>query len=152
MGLSILSEIAIQADHRVLTAREGFAPIDKTEVALVASPEASPATLRLADRLAGVCPTGPAEAGESSFPSPRSCGEVKSATAQSITPRRGDGMQPVVAEQVRHELQRPENLLEGAVADAQAPRIGAERRHHCALAIAGKAAPLHAPPAGRNAR
>ena len=38
LGLSILSDIAIQADHRVLTAKEGFAPIDKTEVALVASP------------------------------------------------------------------------------------------------------------------
>ena len=42
LGLSILSEIAIQADHRVLTAKDGFAPIDKTEVALVASPDASP--------------------------------------------------------------------------------------------------------------
>src|SRR6202166_3175273 len=55
MGLSILSEMAIQADHRVLTAREGFAPIDKTELALMASPDASPATLRLADRLAEFC-------------------------------------------------------------------------------------------------
>jgi DNA-binding transcriptional LysR family regulator len=55
MGLSILSEIAIQADHRVLTAKDGFAPIDRTEVALVASPNASPATLRLADRLAEFC-------------------------------------------------------------------------------------------------
>jgi DNA-binding transcriptional LysR family regulator len=55
MGLSILSEIAIQADHRVLSAKDGFAPIDKTEVALVASPNASPATLRLADRLAEFC-------------------------------------------------------------------------------------------------
>jgi DNA-binding transcriptional LysR family regulator len=57
MGLSILSEMAIQSDHRVLTARDGFAPIDKTEVALVASPDASPATLRLADRLAEFCET-----------------------------------------------------------------------------------------------
>ena len=55
MGLSILAEIAIQADHRVLTEKDGFAPIDRTEVALVASPEASPATLRLADRLAEFC-------------------------------------------------------------------------------------------------
>jgi DNA-binding transcriptional LysR family regulator len=55
MGLSILSEMAIQSDHRVLTAKDGFAPIDKTEVALVASPDASPATLRLADRLAEFC-------------------------------------------------------------------------------------------------
>jgi DNA-binding transcriptional LysR family regulator len=55
LGLSILSEMAIQSDHRVLTARDGFAPIDKTEVALVASPGASPATLRLADHLAEFC-------------------------------------------------------------------------------------------------
>ena len=34
MGLSILSEMAIQADHRVLTAKDGFAPIDRTELAL----------------------------------------------------------------------------------------------------------------------
>jgi DNA-binding transcriptional LysR family regulator len=55
MGLSILSDMAIQADHRVLTANEGFAPIGRTELALVASPDASPATLRLADRLAEFC-------------------------------------------------------------------------------------------------
>ena len=55
MGLGILSDIAIQADHRVLTAAEGFAPIERTELALVASPDASPATLRLADRLAEFC-------------------------------------------------------------------------------------------------
>ncbi|MGY4304306.1 DNA-binding transcriptional LysR family regulator [Bradyrhizobium sp. USDA 4369] len=55
MGLSILSEMSVQSDHRVLTAREGFAPIERTEVALLASPDASPATLRLADRLAEFC-------------------------------------------------------------------------------------------------
>ncbi|MDE5440282.1 LysR family transcriptional regulator [Bradyrhizobium sp. CSA207] len=55
MGLSILSEMAIQSDHRVLTAKDGFAPINRTEVALMASPGASPATLRLADRLAQFC-------------------------------------------------------------------------------------------------
>ncbi|THD56484.1 MAG: LysR family transcriptional regulator [Bradyrhizobium sp.] len=62
MGLSILSEMAIQDDHRVLTARDGFSPIDRTEVALVTSPEASPATLRLADRLAEFCNTVQAKA------------------------------------------------------------------------------------------
>lgn len=55
MGLSILSEMAIQADHRVLSAKDGFAPINRTEVALMASPGASPATLRLAERLAEFC-------------------------------------------------------------------------------------------------
>jgi DNA-binding transcriptional LysR family regulator len=62
MGLSILSEMAIQADHRVLTAKDGFAPIDRTEVALVAAPDTSPATLRLADRLAEFCSTVQAKA------------------------------------------------------------------------------------------
>jgi DNA-binding transcriptional LysR family regulator len=62
LGLSILSEMSIQPDHRVLTAKDGFAPIDKTEVALVASPNASPATLRLADHLAEFCDTVQAKA------------------------------------------------------------------------------------------
>lgn len=57
MGLSILSEMSIQSEHRVLTSKEGFAPINKTELALMASPDASPATLRLADRLAEFCDT-----------------------------------------------------------------------------------------------
>ncbi|MEH2530023.1 DNA-binding transcriptional LysR family regulator [Bradyrhizobium sp. AZCC 1588] len=62
LGLSILSDIAIQAGHRVLTAKDGFAPIDKTELALVASPDATPATLRLADRLAEFCDSVDAKA------------------------------------------------------------------------------------------
>ena len=62
LGLTILSEIAVQADHRVLTARDGFAPIDKTELALVAAPDANSATLRLADRLAEFCNTVQAKA------------------------------------------------------------------------------------------
>ncbi len=55
LGLSILSEISILADHRKLTARDGFPPIERTELALIAAPQASPATLRLADRLAEFC-------------------------------------------------------------------------------------------------
>jgi DNA-binding transcriptional LysR family regulator len=62
LGLSIMSEIAIQPGHRILTEKEGFAPIDKTEMALVSSPDASPATLRLADRLAEFCDTVQAKA------------------------------------------------------------------------------------------
>jgi len=62
MGLSILSEMSIQADHRVLTAKDGFTPIDRTEVALEAAPDASPATLRLADRLADFCESVQAKA------------------------------------------------------------------------------------------
>ena len=38
------------------------------------------------------------------------------------------------------------------IADAQAAGIGAERRHHGALAVAGKAAPLHRAAARRHAR
>lgn len=55
LGLSILPDIAIQKEHRVLTEKDGFAPIDKTEVALVATPNANPATLRLAETLAEYC-------------------------------------------------------------------------------------------------
>lgn len=55
MGLSILSEMSIQSDHRVLTAKDGFAPINRTEVALMAAPNATSATLRLANRLAEFC-------------------------------------------------------------------------------------------------
>lgn len=55
LGLSILSEISIQADHRKLTARDGFPPIERTELALIAAPHASPATLRLAETLAEFC-------------------------------------------------------------------------------------------------
>ncbi len=55
LGISILPAIAVRADHRVLTAKSGFAPIDKTELALVTAPEAAPATLRLAGYLADFC-------------------------------------------------------------------------------------------------
>lgn len=55
LGLSILSEISIQAEHRKLTARDGFPAIERTELALIAAPNASPATLRLAERLAEFC-------------------------------------------------------------------------------------------------
>lgn len=62
LGLGILSEIAIQPTHRVLSAKDGFAPIAKTEVALMATPEASPATLRIADLLANFCDSVQAKA------------------------------------------------------------------------------------------
>ncbi|GGC89420.1 transcriptional regulator [Chelatococcus reniformis] len=62
LGLSILSEMAIQQGHRVLSAADGFAPIDETELALVAAPDASPATLRLADSLAAFCGSVQAQA------------------------------------------------------------------------------------------
>ena len=62
LGLSILPAIAVQPDHQILTAKAGFAPIDKTELALVAAPDASPATLRLAERLATYCGTVQAKA------------------------------------------------------------------------------------------
>ncbi|CCE07485.1 putative transcriptional regulatory protein, LysR family [Bradyrhizobium sp. STM 3843] len=62
LGLSILSDMSVQSDHRVLTTKEGFAPIERTELALIASPDASPATLRLADRLAEFCEKAQAKA------------------------------------------------------------------------------------------
>jgi DNA-binding transcriptional LysR family regulator len=55
LAVSILPEIAICPDHRTFGATEGFATIPNTEVALVAAPNAGPATLRLAEILAEFC-------------------------------------------------------------------------------------------------
>jgi DNA-binding transcriptional LysR family regulator len=59
LGISILPQAAILADHRVLGAKEGFARVPNTELALLAAPDASPATRRLADVLAEFCTAGP---------------------------------------------------------------------------------------------
>ena len=59
LGVSILPQAAILADHRVLGAKEGFARVPNTELALLAAPDASPATRRLADVLADFCTAGP---------------------------------------------------------------------------------------------
>jgi DNA-binding transcriptional LysR family regulator len=55
IGVSILPEVAILPEHRVLNTRDGFPAITNTEVALVAAPGASAATLRLADVLRDFC-------------------------------------------------------------------------------------------------
>jgi DNA-binding transcriptional LysR family regulator len=55
LGVSILADVAILADHRVLGRRDGFPPIPNTELALVAAPDATPAARRLADVLAAFC-------------------------------------------------------------------------------------------------
>jgi DNA-binding transcriptional LysR family regulator len=57
LGVSILPEVAILPDHRMLRAEDGFPAITNTEVALVTAPEASPATQRLAQALADFCNT-----------------------------------------------------------------------------------------------
>ena len=46
----------------------------------------------------------------------------------------------------------PKDFRESHIADAQAAGIGAERRHHRALAVAGKASPLHRAAARGDAR
>ena len=61
-------------------------------------------------------------------------------------------MQAVVAEHMRHEFERLEYFREGRIADAQAAGVGAEGGHHRALAIGGKAAPLHRTAARGDAR
>jgi DNA-binding transcriptional LysR family regulator len=55
LGVSILPDVAILPEHRVLTETDGFPPITNTEVALVAAPGATPATRRLAEMLAEFC-------------------------------------------------------------------------------------------------
>jgi DNA-binding transcriptional LysR family regulator len=57
LGVSILPEATLLADHRKLRAKDGFPSITNTELALVVAPAASPATRRLADLLADFCST-----------------------------------------------------------------------------------------------
>jgi DNA-binding transcriptional LysR family regulator len=62
LGISILPEVAVLADHRVLGPKDGFPKLGNTEMALVVCPDASPATRRLADLLAEFCKTQDARA------------------------------------------------------------------------------------------
>ncbi|HVY00259.1 MAG TPA: LysR substrate-binding domain-containing protein [Pseudorhodoplanes sp.] len=55
LGISILSELGILADHRVIDASDGFPPPMKTELALVAGNNQSPAAKRLAELLVDFC-------------------------------------------------------------------------------------------------
>src|SRR5207253_951629 len=62
LGVSILPEVAILADHRVLKPADGFPSITNTEIALVVAAGASPATRRLAEVLAEFCsPANPSK-------------------------------------------------------------------------------------------
>jgi DNA-binding transcriptional LysR family regulator len=54
LGVSILSDMGILPEHRIIT-RDAFRPIIKTELALVAVEDASPAVRRLADLLVDFC-------------------------------------------------------------------------------------------------
>lgn len=55
LGVSILPEVAVLPDHRVLKRADGFPPITNTEIALVVAADASPATRRLAELLTAFC-------------------------------------------------------------------------------------------------
>src|SRR5262249_35706894 len=65
LGVSILPDVAVLADHRMLARQDGVPPIPDTDLALVAAPDAPPATRRLADRLAEFCNAAEASAAAS---------------------------------------------------------------------------------------
>src|SRR4029077_2289641 len=69
----------------------------------------------------------------------------------SITPRADDGVHLAVAENVRSEIRRAEDFGEGDIANAEATGVGADGRHHRALAIGGKAPALGGPASGGDA-
>ena len=66
--------------------------------------------------------------------------------------RRGDGIEPPLAQHMRGERQRAEQRHDGAVAHIEAAGIGAECRHDETPAVAGEAAPAHRAAALRDAR
>jgi DNA-binding transcriptional LysR family regulator len=55
LGVSILPDVAILPEHRILAPARGFPPITNTKLALVAAENASPATRRLGELLAEFC-------------------------------------------------------------------------------------------------
>jgi DNA-binding transcriptional LysR family regulator len=55
LGVTILSDVAILPEHRVLKAQDGFPPVGNTELALVTTANPSATTLRLADLLHEFC-------------------------------------------------------------------------------------------------
>jgi DNA-binding transcriptional LysR family regulator len=55
LGVSLLPDVAILPEHRVIDEVTGFPPIMDTELALVIAEHASPATRRLADVLMNFC-------------------------------------------------------------------------------------------------
>ena len=54
-GISILPQVAILSDHQVLGAKDRLPKIPNTELALMASSDASPATRRLAELITNFC-------------------------------------------------------------------------------------------------
>jgi len=67
LGVSILPDVAVLDDHRVLKRKDGFAPIAHTELALLLAPDASSATRRLADRLVEFCAASARQSGSKRF-------------------------------------------------------------------------------------
>jgi DNA-binding transcriptional LysR family regulator len=55
LGVSILPDVAVLDDHRVLRRKDGFPPITNTELALLVALEASSGARRLGDLLAEFC-------------------------------------------------------------------------------------------------
>ena len=55
LGVSILPDVAILDDHRVLRRKDGFPSIENTELALLVGPDATSATRRLAGLLGEFC-------------------------------------------------------------------------------------------------
>jgi DNA-binding transcriptional LysR family regulator len=68
LGVSILPDVSILATHRVLGRKDGLPAIPPTELALVAAPDATPATRRLADLLADFCNTAAKRDGRAAQP------------------------------------------------------------------------------------
>jgi DNA-binding transcriptional LysR family regulator len=55
LGVSILPDVAVLKDHRMLTRKDGFPPVANTELALLMAHDVTSGTRRLADLLAKFC-------------------------------------------------------------------------------------------------
>lgn len=71
LGVSILPDVAILREHRILGRKDGFQPVDNTEVALIAADNINPAARRLADLLVDFCNAVPIRGAKNSGQSDR---------------------------------------------------------------------------------
>ena len=139
LGVSILSDVAILPEHQIVDDATGFPPIMNTELALVVGRQCQPG-----DPAPGRCAGG--------FLLARSIGDEAGARSIRQTTLGRKSIKPIIAEQVRRELQRAEQIGEGRVAHIEPASECAEGRHHHSRRVGGKTAAADRAATMRNAR
>ena len=116
LGVSVLPDTAILADHQVLRVKDGFPSVGNTELALVAAPDASPVIY--------VPPSC-----SPSFACLRPARSSMEGRAQSVAQREAASEESSLAQQMRGKSRGAEDVCKGAMAHIEAAGKGPEGRH-----------------------